>query len=135
METETAIVLEQTLKIVMEGENEVQPIVDIRRTVNHATGLFIDNRKEFSVKMTRGGLPVVGHKFELTKIHVLGSGGHDHSNTLNRKRVKNFENYGHFRPVFNSTIQKNPFIEKTKISGIFNVYYIASIWGDHASFP
>jgi hypothetical protein len=117
------VVLEQTLKIVMEGERAVEPVIP-PTTVNAPRA---GNRKEFTVRLTRGGKGVPNHPFRLTTEYVDRSGGHDH---LTPVRAVSRENYGHFILRRTNTHHDRPYEGQTQTNGTEVMDYVASIFGD-----
>ncbi len=118
------IVLEKTLKIVMNGDREVKPTYFNSRGTR--IGRAVDSREVFDVIMTRGNKPVEGHEFELYTNYVNGSGGHNHTNI----RPDTEENYGYFLRVGNDT-HVRPLVDTTNAQGrVDNLTYVASIFGD-----
>lgn len=134
-----AVVLEQTLKIVMDGDHEVEPIITRRKYDEGHRDYIIntteENTKQFSIKLTRGGEIVHNHKFILSTNYVSGSGGHNHNDQIEPLRPNDtdrlmWQNYGRFYS-YQSDSTINPLIEDTSIDTILNRFnYIASIWGD-----
>ena len=116
-------VLEQTLKIVMTFPYEVQPVIP-PATVNHPN---TENRKEFAVRLTRGGKPVASHPFHLTTNYVDGSGGHDH---IDPRRTEDREHFGHFILVRTQGHVDQPYDGETQADGKDQFDYVASIFGD-----
>jgi hypothetical protein len=122
-----AIVVEQTLKIVMETPHEVRPSIPTEDRNQTMVNL---RRKSFDVRMTRGGKPVVNHPFQLTTDYVRGSGGHDHGETRDTIRANNNDNYGYFY-TDQDTTHRRPFDTLTNTEGRFTaIEYNASIFGD-----
>jgi hypothetical protein len=120
------IVVEQTLKIVMDTPLEVRPSIP---TENGDRALIALRRKPFEVKMTRGGRPVANHPFKLTTDYVRQSGGHIHGDTQDTIRQDNNDNYGCF--LFGQpTRQRRPLDTLTNAQGRFALSYNASIYGD-----
>jgi hypothetical protein len=118
---QTAIVLEQTLKIEMEDPLELWPTIP---------SVPIDSsKKQFKVKMTRGGLPVDGHRFKLKSDYIIGSGGHNHDCTPTVRRPDNNDNYGYFVEKGKNEAFR-PLEDTTQIGGIFEVTFFSSIFGD-----
>jgi len=142
-----AVVLEQTLKIEMTGELEVQPIITSAKfdanTTAYLSSISDANRKEFRVKITRGGKIIGGHRFKLSTNYIDGSGGHDHTdprrpttgNDANQtERIKR-QNYGSFYsyrsgPEFNTAHIQSTIEENSIVDSLLRFEYIASIWGD-----
>ncbi len=142
-----AVVLEQKLKIITEGNLEVEPIItgekwDTRSTA-YLNNIFANNRLEFNIKIIRGSKIIGGHRFKLSTDYIDDSGGHDHTNPRRpnvgndanqTERIKR-QNYGSFfsyrsGAVFN-TAQIHSTIEENSIADSLLQYeYIASIWGD-----
>jgi len=117
------IVLEKTLKIVMADPHAVRPVVP-PTTVNAPRN---ENRKQFTVRMTRGGQLVADHPFRLTTNYVDGSGGHDH---VQPRRTDNRENYGHFILLRTGVHHERPYEGQTQGNGREELDYVASVWGD-----
>ncbi len=118
------IVLEKTLKIVVEGDGEVMPTYFNR----HGTriGRAVDSRKFFNVILNRGNKPIEGHEFKVYTNYVNGSGGHNHSNI----RPDTEENFGYFLRVGDDA-HVRPLIDTTNAQGrVDNLTYVASIFGD-----
>jgi len=118
-------VVEQTLKIVMEGEREVVP--------RNLRGLRIpptptpENRKEFSVQLTRNKVPVPGHLFQLTNDYIDGTGGHDH---VTPRRDRNRDNYGYFIVKRTNDITDSPYSGQTQADGRETFDFVSSLFGD-----
>ncbi len=117
------VVVEQTLKIVMTAPFEVQPVIP-PTVVNTPRA---ENRKQFTVRLTRGGKPVPNHPFQLTTDYVDGSGGHDH---VSPRRIVSRGNYGHFILRRTNTHQDGPYDGETQSNGGEELDYVASIFGD-----
>ena len=81
-----AVVLEQTLKIVIVGDYVIEPIITRRgydpedEEDTYLNNIGVENRKPFRVKLTRGDVLVRNHSIKLMTDYVDGSGGHDHVN-------------------------------------------------------
>jgi len=154
-----SVVLEQTLKIVMEGEYEVEPIITGRTyDPEHDTYLdYIDedNRRSFRVSFTRGGKTIKKHEIRLRTNYVDGSGGHDHTTPRRPDSAFSYEreindvitqqdipterarrqNYGSFYSyssgeTLNNDSLKGMIYERAKQDTNGMFEYIASIWGD-----
>jgi len=121
-----AIVVEQTLKIVMEAPYQVRPSIP---TEDNTPFRIEQRKKAFEVKMTRGGKSVANHPFKLWTDYVVGSGGHNHGDTRDISRVDNDDNYGYFL-VGQATQHRRPLEDITNAEGKFAVKYNASIFGD-----
>ncbi|MEN8191430.1 MAG: hypothetical protein ABFS12_01355 [Bacteroidota bacterium] len=128
-----AVVLEQTLKIVMKGEKEVKVNTsNITILANATLKRLQDYRKPFFVSLTRGGKHLGNHKFKIFTNFVPGSGGHNHSNprttiTDNKK----YWNYGHFRKTKSPKVLANPLNDSTTVNYLKDEYnYFSSRWGD-----
>lgn len=78
----TAVILEQTLKIVMEDSLVVQPIITSRygdvESETYLGSINNNNRKPFKIKLTRGGETVDTFAIKLTTDYIDSSGGHYH---------------------------------------------------------
>jgi hypothetical protein len=122
----TIVVLEQTLKIVMDNPHEVRPSIP---TEDGDQAMVALRRKPFEVRMTRGGKPVGNHPFRLWTNYVVGSGGHDHGDTRDVRRENNDDSYGYFT-VGQSNRHRRPFDTLTNAKGIFSISYNTSIFGD-----
>ena len=120
---EKIVVVEQRLRIVMGAPLDVQPVIP-PATVNAPRA---ENRKPFTVRLTRAGQPVPNHQFRLTTDYVDGSGGHDH---LVPRRTDSRENYGHFILVRTGGHHERPYEGQTQADGQERFDYVASIWGD-----
>jgi len=118
-----AIVVEQTLKIVMEGERVVEPIISPRTIQKPGK----ENKKEFTVRLTRGGKPIENHPFGLTTDYVDSSGGHSH---VTPRRTEKRENDGHFILRRTGTDYDRPYNGSTQSNGEERFDYVASIFGD-----
>jgi hypothetical protein len=116
-------VLEQTLKIVMTAPYEVQPVIPPTIVDEPST----ENRKEFTIRLTRGGKPVANDPFRLTTDYIDRSGGHDH---VDPRRTENRENYGHFILRRTQGQQNRPYDGQTQANGREEFDYVASIFGD-----
>ena len=149
-----AIVLEQTLRIIMNEPLEVQPLITGHKNdPEHNTYLKIieeSNKKTFRVLHTRGGIEVKMHKIKLTANYIDGSGGHDHTTPrrpdsefsytrgekfieIPAERIRR-QNYGSFYALrdspFNSEfLHGKEYIRSTKDT-VTKFQYIASLWGD-----
>lgn len=125
------VVVEQTLRIVMIGPAEVRPLIpgEVRLIVPGEP----TSTTEFRVELTRGGIQVGGHPFELTTEYVDGLGGHDH---LTPRRpaepdAVRFQNYGYFvSRQMNTDQPMNPLTESTLDDGQATYEYTASFFGD-----
>jgi len=117
------VVLEQTLRIVMNAPREVQPVIPPTR-VNAPRP---ENRKEFTVRITRGGAPIASHPFAIRTDYVDSSGGHDH---VSPRRTENRDNYGHFILRSTSTHYDMPYTGETQANGEEAFDYVASIFAD-----
>jgi hypothetical protein len=118
-----AIVVEQTLKIVMGTPYEVVPVIP-PTTVNVSRN---ENRKQFSVQMTRAGKPVANHLFTLTTDYIDNSGGHAH---ITPRRTRNKENYGHSILTRTTAHLDFPYEGQTQTDGKEGFDYVASLFGD-----
>jgi hypothetical protein len=133
-----AVVLEQTLQIVMTGDRVVRPNVNrgIINLADETLQTLHDFRKSFSISMTRGGEHVGGHQFRIFSDYVVGSGGHDHSTTSNVRRPSTtnnikYWNYGHFRKSNTPAILANPLTDTTRENYLVEEYnFLSSRWGD-----
>jgi hypothetical protein len=119
------VVVEQTLKIVMEAPYQVRPSIQIENT-NAAR--VKQRTKAFEVKMTRGGKSVKNHPFKLWTNYVVGSGGHNHDDTRDTIRQNNNDNYGYF--IIGINTKRRPLDTLTNTNGKFATTYSASIFGD-----
>lgn len=118
-------VVEQTLKIVMEGEREVVPRnLQGLRTAPAATNA---NKKEFKVQLTRNKAAVPNHPFKLTTDYVDGTGGHDH---LTPRREENRNNYGYFILRRDGREYDRPYNGQTQNDGREIFDYVSSYFGD-----
>jgi hypothetical protein len=150
-----AVVLEQTLKIVMTGDREVQLIITGHTNdPEHDTyigQIELANRKPFRVRITRGGEIITNHKIRLKTNYVDGSGGHDHLiprrpdsafsytragivRNITTERIRR-QNYGSFYSyssgaVFNTDSLNGMVYERSKQDTFSRFEYVASIWGD-----
>jgi hypothetical protein len=120
-----AVVLEKTLKIVMETPYEVRPSIP---TEDGDVAIVRLRTKPFEVRMTRGGKPVPNHPFRLRTDYVEFSGGHSHGDTREVRRPNNNDNYGFFL-ITQGGQQYRPLDESTNAQGTFAVNYSASIFG------
>jgi hypothetical protein len=120
------VVVEQTLKIVMDTPYVVRPSIP---TEDRDTTRVRQRKKTFEVKMTRGGKPVANHPIRLWTDYVVESGGHEHGDTRNVRRENNDNNYGYFT-IGQATHHRRPFDTLTNAGGKFAVTYSASIFGD-----
>ncbi len=118
-------VVEQTLKIVMEGEREVEPR-NLRglRTAPIPTNA---NKKEFKVQLTRNKAAVPNHSFELTTDYIDGTGGHDH---VTPRRTQNRDNYGYFILRRDGRDYDRPYNGQTQDDGRETFDYVSSFFGD-----
>jgi hypothetical protein len=123
------LVVEQTLKIVMEGEREVVP--------RNLGGLRIppaptaENRKEFRVQLTRNNVPVPNHPFQLTNDYIDATGGHDH---VTPRRNRNRDNYGYFIVKRTNDITDSPYSGQTQADGRETFNFVSSFFGDRMLF-
>ncbi|MEJ2637547.1 MAG: hypothetical protein P8184_19950 [Calditrichia bacterium] len=142
-----AIVLEQTLRIEMQAPLEVEPIITAQRYDSNSRAylgaITTENRKEFRVRITRGGNILGGHKFKLSTNYMDSTGGHDHTtprrpneadNANSAERLKR-QNYGCFYsyrsgPIFSIDSIRSNIIEETVRNAVSRFEYISSIWGD-----
>ena len=129
-----AVVIEQTLKIVMNGILEIRPNVsNINILANATLQNLQDYRKQFYVSLTRGGRQIGGHEFNIKTNYVDGSGGHDHRNfrrPITDENIK-YWNYGHFRKTSTPLILANPITDTTNSDYLLGEYnYLSSRWGD-----
>jgi hypothetical protein len=118
-----AVVLEKTLKIMMERPYEVQPVISPATVTNPRA----ENRKQFAVQMTRGNKPVQNHPFKLTTNYVDGSGGHDH---LEPRRAQGRANYGHLSLTRTGARYDLPYDGEIQSNAREDLEYIASLFGD-----
>ena len=132
-----AVVLEQTLRIVMDEPFEVRPNVsNIVNLADVALGELEQYRKPFFVSLKRGKKYLGGHSFKIETDFVAGSGGHDHHNGDRNHRPSTptsikYWNYGHFRKTDSSMVLYNLLEDTTMINYSENEYnYLASRWGD-----
>jgi hypothetical protein len=116
-------VLEQTLKILMTPPYEAQPVIRPATVDQPGT----ENRKAFTVRLTRGGKPVGNHPFHLTTDYIDGSGGHNH---IDPRRTETRENYGHFILRRTQGHVNRPYDGETQGNGREEFDYVASIFGD-----
>jgi hypothetical protein len=118
-------VVEQTLKIVMEGKREVVP--------RNLGGLRMpppptaQNRTEFRVQLTRNNVPVPNHPFQLTNDYIDGTGGHDH---VAPRRDRNRDNYGYFILKRTNDITDSPYNGQTQADGRETFDFVSSFFGD-----
>jgi hypothetical protein len=118
-------VVEQTLKIVMEGKREVVP--------RNLGGLRMpppptaQNRTEFRVQLTRNNVPVPNHPFQLTNDYIDGTGGHDH---VTPRRDRNRDNYGYFILKRTNDITDSPYNGQTQADGRETFDFVSSLFGD-----
>jgi hypothetical protein len=117
------VVVEQTLKIVMDTPYVVRPVIP-PTTVNAPTR---ENQKEFTIRLTRGGLPVTNYPFQLTTNYIDSSGGHHH---ITPRREVSRGNYGHFILRRTNTHVDRPYNGTTQANGQERFYYISSVFGD-----
>ncbi len=120
------VVVEQTLKIVMEEPYEVRPSIP---TEERNPAMVALRRKEFQVQMTRNRQPVRNYPFRLWTDYVEGTGGHNHDNTRNVRRPDNNDNYGYFT-IGASRRAMRPLDTLANQEGRREVVYNASIFGD-----
>jgi hypothetical protein len=124
------VVLEQTLKIVMERPYEVVPrnLRGLRNPPNPTD----ENKKRFTVQLTRNRVGVASHPFRLTTDYVDGTGGHDH--VAPRRRSDNARqtrvNYGYFFLRRNTTEYNKPYNGQTQADGRETFDYVSSEFGD-----
>ena len=119
-----AVVLEQTLKIVMDEPYTVWPTYFNR--YNNRIIPVDSSKKSFYVVMTRGKKTIPEYRFQLVKEFVDSSGYHYHEN----ERDENYGNLGYFM-VENDTNHYHVIIDSTDASGRYeNVSYFASMFGD-----
>ena len=118
-------VVEQTLKIVMEGERKVEPRNLLGRSTPAAPTNA--NKKEFKVQLTRNKAAVVGHSFQLTNDYIDGTGGHDH---LTLRRTRNRDNYGWFILKRTNGVSDSPYDGQTQDDGRETFDYVSSFFGD-----
>jgi len=128
-------VLEQTLKIVMIGPQEVRPLIpeEIIRLPGDQ-GSIIPSRAmtELRVQLTRGGVRIADHPFTLSSDYIDGSGGHDH---LTDRRPRTLDNYGYFAlKQATPTQASNPFAGTTRAGEEGSIIYTASVFGDRMLF-
>jgi hypothetical protein len=118
------VVLEQTLKIVMERPYQVRPSIP---TENGIQALVNQRRKPFEVRMTRGGKPVSNHPFRLSTEYIDSSGGHHH---IAPRREASRENYGHIILRRTDRHVDRPYNGATQANGQELFYYVSSIFGE-----
>jgi hypothetical protein len=120
-----AVVVEQTLKIVMVAPYEVVPrnLRGLRNPPNPTD----ENKKRFTVQLTRNKVGVANHPFLLTTDYVDGTGGHDH---ITPRRTENRENYGYFILRRNDTVYDRPYNGQTQSDGREIFDYVSSFFGD-----
>lgn len=150
-----AVVLEQTLKIIMDGRHEVQPIIT-RRKNDPACDTYLGqigdtNRIGFRTKITRGGKVLKKHSIKLWSNYIDGTGGHNHvlprrpsdaftfirsGVTVNvpseRARRQNYGSFFSYRSgaTFDSDSMKGMVLTRPTQDTVSRFEYIASIWGD-----
>ncbi len=117
------VVIEKTLKIVMDPPFVVRPLIPQDRT----DSLLALRHKPFQVRLTRGGKPVGDHEVRIVTAYVAGSGGHDHTDTGVR-RANTIDNYGYFVDEDNETY--NPYFGSTNSNGLIPLTFYSSVWGD-----
>jgi len=122
----TIVVVEQTLRIVMNEPYEARPSIP---TEDNDANMARLRRKPFEVRMTPAGKAVANHPFRLRTDYVRESGGHDHTNTRNTVRADNNDNYGYF--LWGQPEQEGrPLENVTNGTGRFAVTYHSSMFGD-----
>jgi len=123
------VVVEQTLKIVMVAPYEVVPT---KLLGNRNQQAAVQNRKPFSVQLTRNRRPVPSHAFVLTTNYVDGTGGHDHIDPRRPSddRTQRRENFGYFILQRTAGIVDRPYQGATQTNGRENLDYVASMFGD-----
>jgi hypothetical protein len=123
-----AIVVEQTLKIVMDIPYRVLPTKLLGRSNQPITD---ENRKPFIVQYTRNSIPAKDLSFNLTTNYVDTIGGHNH---LNRRpsetQIQKRNNYGYFVLVRIPNNVDRPYIGLTQSDGKERFQYVASMFGD-----
>ncbi|MFA6468615.1 MAG: hypothetical protein WCW35_06945 [Bacteroidota bacterium] len=126
-------VVEQSLKIVMDGVREVIP----RNLIGAAIAPLAteENKKYFIVKLTRNKAAVSNHSFKLTTDYIDGTGGHDHVPTAFARRPENTQlqkrsNYGYFILRRDRMNYDRPYNGKTQVDGRELFDYVSSIFGD-----
>lgn len=123
----TLVLLEQTLRFVMDQPRFVWPVLPPFTPLNpHA-----DNTTVFEIQLTRGSKPVMNYPIRIKSDYEDGSGGHDHitSRRGSSSIDETFENYGHF--VSTQTNQRgNPLVDLTLANGRAAFAYVASRFGD-----
>jgi hypothetical protein len=120
-----AIVVEQTLKIVMDAPYEVVPrnLRGLRNSPNPAN----ENKKRFTVRLTRNKVGIANHPFLLTTNYVDGTGGHDH---LTPRRVRNRDNYGYLIVKRTNDTTDSPYTGQTQGEGREIFDYVSTFFGD-----
>ncbi|MBI2619316.1 MAG: penicillin-insensitive murein endopeptidase [Ignavibacteriales bacterium] len=125
----TLVLLEQTLKIVMNSPHEVLPtkLFGIRNQQVTA-----HNRKSFVVQLTRNREPVPSHAFVLTTNYVAQTGGHDHvtPRRMANNQTQRRENFGYFILQRTGAAIDRPYQGTTQTDGRENLEYVASMFGD-----
>ncbi len=123
-------VVEQTLKIVMEGERKVEPmnLSGSSKPQKPKTA----NKKEFIIQLTRNKDAVRNYVFSLSNENVDGSGGHDHVNDRPAgTQAQRRDNYGYYiLKRTNDTIDVRPYEGETQEDGREKFDYVASVFGD-----
>ena len=119
-----AVVLEQTLKIVMEEPYTIWPTYFNR--YNNRIIPADSSTKGFYITMTRGRRSIADFPFQLFKEFIDSSGYHFHEND----KEENYENLGYFM-VENDTNQYHIIIDSTEANGRYeNISYFSSMFGD-----
>ncbi len=118
-------VVEQTLKIVMEGVREVVP--RNLRGLSTPPAPTNENKKEFNVQLTRNKAAVPNHPFKLTTDYIDGSGGHDH---LTPRRDRNRDNYGWLILKRTGGNFDSPYNGPTQDDGRERFDFVSSFFGD-----
>ena len=142
-----AVALEQTLRIVMDGDHEVQPVItseyDDMGSTAYQNSINENNREFFMVRLTRGGKLVKNHRIKLNTNYIDGSGGHDHltprrpvtgstSNLTERYRRLHYGSFYSYSSgtTFNAEFMRGMVYERSREDTVSRFEFVASIWGD-----
>jgi hypothetical protein len=124
-----AVVVEQTLKIVITAQFEVVPrnLQGARIPPNPTN----ENKKQFAVQMTRNNVGIANHTFRLTTNYVDYTGGHSHVNRRGENNsVQKRVNYGYFILTRDTTAFDRPYNGQTQMDGRETFDYVSSEFGD-----
>ena len=125
----TLVLLEQTLKIVMDAPYQILPT---KLLGNRTQPVTPDNRKSLLIQLTRGKQGVPNQAFAITTRYVDASGGHDHitPRRMETSTAQRRENFGYFILQRTNEVVDRPCQGVTQSNGREGLGYVASMFGD-----